>query len=93
MKIPIILKFYFLSRYQPKQFCGWLFLSYANGIPLNTLETSSYGSLNSGAQQPFNMLSLLLSADSNNTVYNSNVPGGNYYQENTIITEGYNGKL
>jgi hypothetical protein len=43
MKIPIILKFYFLSRYQPKQFCGWLFLSYANGIPLNTLETSSYG--------------------------------------------------
>jgi hypothetical protein len=26
------------------------------------------------------------SADSNNTVYNSNVPGGgNYYQENTII--------
>jgi hypothetical protein len=53
MKIPIILKFYFLSRYQPKQFCGWLFLSYANGIPLNTLETSSYGSLNSGAQQAF----------------------------------------
>jgi hypothetical protein len=29
------------------------FLSYANGIPLNTLETSSYGSLNSGAQQAF----------------------------------------
>lgn len=27
-------------------------------------------------------------------MYNSNVPGGgNYYQENTIITEGYNGKL
>jgi hypothetical protein len=47
------LKIYFLSRYQPKQFCGWLFLSYANGIPLNTLETSSYGSLNSGAQQAF----------------------------------------
>jgi hypothetical protein len=46
-------KIYFLSRYQPKQFCGWLFLSYANGIPLNTFETSSYGSLNSGAQQAF----------------------------------------
>jgi hypothetical protein len=43
MKIPIILKFYFLSRYQPKQFCGWLFLL-KHGIPLNTLETSSYGS-------------------------------------------------
>jgi hypothetical protein len=48
-------KIYFLSRYQPKQFCGWLFLSYANGIPLNTFETSSYGSLNSGAQQAFSI--------------------------------------
>jgi hypothetical protein len=78
MKIPIILKFYFLSRYQPKQFCGWLFLSYANGIPLNTLETSSYGSLNSGAAGllAYNALLLTLNADSNNTVYNSNVPGG-----------------
>jgi hypothetical protein len=91
-------KIYFLSRYQPKQFCGWLFLSYANGIPLNTFETSSYGSLNSGAQQAFLAYNAFVidpaSADSNNTVYNSNVPGGgNYYQENTIITEGYNGKL
>jgi hypothetical protein len=55
-----------------KQFCGWLFLSYANGIPLNTLETSSYGSLNSGAQQAFLAYNAFVidpaSADSNNTV-------------------------
>jgi hypothetical protein len=42
----------------------------------------------------FNFVIDPANADSNNTVYNSNVPGGgNYYQENTIITEGYNGKL
>jgi hypothetical protein len=42
-------KILFSQQVPTKQFCGWLFLSYANGIPLNTLETSSYGSLNSGA--------------------------------------------
>jgi hypothetical protein len=85
------------SQQVPTQTILWMvFLSYANGIPLNTLETSSYG-LNSGAQQAFLAYNAVIdpaSADSNNTVYNSNVPGGgNYYQENTIITEGYNGKL
>jgi hypothetical protein len=89
MKIPIILKFYFLSRYQPKQFCGWLFLSYANGIPLNTLETSSYGSLNSGAQQAFLAYNAFVidpaNADSNNTVYNSNVPGGETITKKTRL--------
>jgi hypothetical protein len=36
MKIPIILKFYSAGT-NPNN-CGWLFLSYANGIPLNTLK-------------------------------------------------------
>jgi hypothetical protein len=41
------------SQQVPTQTILWMvFLSYANGIPLNTLETSSYG-LNSGAQQAF----------------------------------------
>jgi hypothetical protein len=40
----------FLSRYQPKQLLMDIF-KLANGIPLNTF--SSYGSLNSGAQQAF----------------------------------------
>lgn len=74
------------------------FLSFANGVPLNTLENSSYGSLNNGAQQAFLAYNAYIidpvNNDSNNTVYKSNVPGsGNYYQENTINSEGYNGKL
>jgi hypothetical protein len=42
------------SQQVPTQTILWMVIfSYANGIPLNTLETSSYGSLNSGAQQAF----------------------------------------
>jgi hypothetical protein len=60
MKIPIILKFIF--QQVPTQTILWMviFLSYANGIPLNTLETSSYGSLNSGAQQASSIQCFLL---------------------------------
>jgi hypothetical protein len=88
----------FSAGINPNNSVDGYFLSYANGIPLNTLENSSYGSLNSGAQQAFLGYNAYVidpaSTDSNNTMYNSNVPGGgNYYQENTIITEGYNGKL
>jgi hypothetical protein len=60
MKIPIILIIQFSQQVPTKQFCGWFFLSYANGIPLNTLENSSYGSLNSGAQQAFLAYNALL---------------------------------
>ncbi|WP_367751991.1 OmpP1/FadL family transporter [Flavobacterium sp. WC2430] len=74
------------------------FLSYANGVPLNTLENSNYGSLDHGTQQAyFGYQGYVINpetTDSNNTQYNSNVaPGGNYYQENSIYTTGYNGKL
>ncbi|MFV5686770.1 OmpP1/FadL family transporter [Flavobacterium sp. GB2R13] len=74
------------------------FLSYANGVPLSDLRDSSYGSLNHGAQQAFLGYQGYVinpeSTNSNNTQYTSNVPaGGNYYQENTISTNGYNGKL
>jgi hypothetical protein len=43
----------FSAGTNPNNSVDGYFLSYANGIPLNTLETSSYGSLNSGAQQAF----------------------------------------
>ncbi|MFV7236347.1 OmpP1/FadL family transporter [Flavobacterium sp. ZB4R12] len=75
------------------------FLSYADGVPLNVLKNSSYGNLDHGAQQAYlgHWGYIINSADENNpnnTQYISNVPaGGNYYQENTISTNGYNGKL
>ena len=74
------------------------FLSYANGVPLDVLDNSTYGELDHGAQQAYlgyqgyviNPVTNL----PNNTQYTSNVtPGGNYYQENSIYSNGYNGKL
>jgi Outer membrane protein transport protein (OMPP1/FadL/TodX) len=74
------------------------FLSYANGIPLNVLENSNYDELGHGAQQAFlgyqGYIINPINNNPTNTNYTSNVPtGGNYYQENTITTKGYNGKL
>jgi hypothetical protein len=80
------------------------FLSYANpnpltgqsGISLNTLENSYYEDLNFIEQQAFlGFHGYIIDPDdiSNNT-YTSNVPlGGNYYQENSFESAGYNGKL
>ncbi|MEZ7507046.1 OmpP1/FadL family transporter [Flavobacterium sp. Arc2] len=88
----------FSAGTNPNNSVDGYFLNYANGVPLSTLEDSSYGSLNNGAQQAFLAYNAYIidpaSNDPNNIAYNSNVPGGgNYYQENSINTEGYNGKL
>jgi len=85
---------------------GDYFLSYANanlsrnqaGIPLSSIRNYDYFQLNYADQQAFlgyeGYLINPVSDDDNNTVYTSNVPaGGNYYHENTIKSEGYNGKL
>ena len=75
------------------------FLSYANGVPQNILENSSYGELDNGAQQAFlgyqaYVINPADNTNSNNNQYISNVtPGGNYFQENGIYSDGYNGKL
>jgi hypothetical protein len=75
------------------------FLSYANGVPLNVLDNSSYASLDNGAQQAFLgyqgfVINPVDGNNPNNTQYTSNVPaGGNYYQENIISSIGYNGKF
>jgi hypothetical protein len=74
------------------------FLSYANGVPLNVLEDSYYEDLDNGTQQAFlgyqGYVINPVGTDPNNTQYSSNVAGGgNYYQENTMYSTGYNGKL
>ena len=74
------------------------FLSYADGVPLNILEDSYYEDLDHGTQQAFlGYQGYVINPDTNdpnNTQYISNVAeGGNYYQENAIYSEGYNGKL
>lgn len=77
------------------------FLSYANGIPLSIVDGIDYyyGDLLYNEQQAYlGYKSFIINStdDSNldNTSYTSGVaPGGNYYQENSISTTGYNGKL
>ena len=76
------------------------FLSYANNgaVPLNTLESSYYENLNYGDAQAFLGYQAFLinpvTNDLNNSQYTSNVlAGGNYYQENSVATTGFNGKL
>lgn len=74
------------------------FLAYANGVPLDILQNSNYADLNHGAQQAFlgYQAYIINPVDNNsaNTLYSSNVPaGGNYYQENHITKNGFNGKL
>jgi len=75
------------------------FLSYAQGVQLNVLENSNYGELDNGGQQAFlgyqgYVINPRNPDNANNTLYDSNVtPGGNYFQENSVYSNGYNGKL
>ncbi|WP_310380162.1 outer membrane protein transport protein [Flavobacterium sp.] len=74
------------------------FLSYANGVPLSDLEDLNYEDLNNGGQQAFlayqGYVINPVTNNANNTLYTSNVAaGGDYYQENSIVSTGFNGKL
>jgi long-subunit fatty acid transport protein len=80
------------------------FLSYANpnatqgGIFLNVLENSYYEDLNYADQQAFlgyqgYVINPTDGSDANNDTYLANNSGGNYYQENSVISTGFNGKL
>ena len=82
----------------PTNSIGNYFLNYANGIPLNSFENSNYENLSHAAQQAFLAYNAYIidpaNSDPNPNEYISNIAeGGNYYQENTVITNGYNGKL
>jgi Outer membrane protein transport protein (OMPP1/FadL/TodX) len=88
----------FSAGVNPRNSVDGYFLSYANGVPLSVIKDNNYAQLDNGAQQAYlGYESYIINpvADvSNNTRYVSNVtPGGNYYQENSIYANGYNGKL
>lgn len=82
----------------PTTSIGDYFVAYANGIPLNSFADAYYENLDHASQQAFLGYKAYIIDPANNdpnpNEYISNVAeGGNYYQENTIITNGYNGKL
>ncbi len=76
------------------------FLSYANGadVTLSTLENAYFEELGFGAAQAYlgyqGYVINPVSDDPTNTLYETNVPaGGDYYQENALVSTGFNGKL
>lgn len=88
----------FSAGINPNKSIDAYFLHYANGVPLSTLENSDYEDLGHGAQQAFMGYQAYIinpvNTNSSNRLYTSNVPGGgNYFQENSIISTGYTGKL
>ena len=89
----------FSSGTNPTNSIDGYFLYYANGVPLDLVKNYNYEELNHGEQQAFLgyqgfVINSVDENDLNSTQYTSNVPpGGNYYQENEIISGGYNGKL
>ena len=75
------------------------FLSYANGVPLGTINNTNYyfDELYFNEQQAYLGYNSYIidpyTNTNNNTNYNSNVSDqGNYYQENSIHSTGYNSK-
>lgn len=75
------------------------FLSYATGVPLSVVHNGNYSDLVYNDQQAFlgyqgYIINPVNENDNNNTLYTSNVrAGGNYYQDNSTYSSGYNGKL
>jgi hypothetical protein len=70
------------------------FSSYANGIPQNVLTGNGYDFLTYKEQQAFLGLNgNLIQPTSGNQYVSAVNPNGNYYQENSIESTGYNGKL
>lgn len=83
----------FSAGTNPTNSIGNYFLSYANGVPLNVLENSFYENLSFADAQAFlGYQSYIIDPATNNT-YTSNIPVGSYYQENSFVSTGYNGKL
>lgn len=89
--------------YNPSNSISNYFLSYANpgiynsGIPVTSLEGSSFEDLDIRTQQAyFGYQGYVINVDPNNqanNTYVSNVPAGKFYQENYLQTNGYSGKL
>jgi long-subunit fatty acid transport protein len=89
----------FISGTNPYNSLGNYFVDIAQGIPLEYLTNYNYNQLYFYEQQAYlGYDTFLFDAtnpnDNNNTSYYTNIPlGGNYKQQNSTITSGYNGKI
>ncbi|MBP6557018.1 MAG: outer membrane protein transport protein [Flavobacterium sp.] len=88
----------FSAGVNPYNSIGNYFVNIAQGIPTNVLTDYNYYDLNFYEQQAYLGYDTYIFEPTvntpNNTSYYTNIPtGGNYYQENQVLTTGYNGKL
>lgn len=80
--------------YNPTNSIANYFTSYANGISENTLTTSPYKFLTYNEQQAYLGFNGYIINPEDGNQYSSAVnQNGNYYQENSIESRGYNGKI
>lgn len=80
--------------YNPTNSIANYFTSYANGIAQNTLTNNPYESLTYNEQQAYlGYNGYLINPEPNNQYSSAVNPNGNYYQENSIESRGYNGKI
>lgn len=83
----------FIAGTNPNSSISNYFLNFAQGIPESDLAFLDYQDFGFVGQQAFlGYQTYLFDPDINNT-YVSNVPAGDFYQENLIATTGYNGKI
>ena len=79
--------------YNPTNSIANYFTSYANGIPENVITSNNFTNLNYTEQQAYlGYNGYLINPGSGNQYTSAVNPNGNYYQENSIETKGYNGK-
>ena len=80
--------------YNPTNSVANYFTSYANGIAENTLTGNPYESLNYNEQQAYlGYNGYFINPEADNQYSSAVNPNGNYYQENSIESRGYNGKI
>lgn len=88
----------FSAGTNPYNSIGNYFLNFAQGVPLNVLTDLNYNQLYFNEQQAYLGFDTYMfepfMGNPNNVDYYTNIPvGGNFYQENYVNTDGYNGKL
>lgn len=87
----------FSAGVNPSNSIGNYFLNFAQGVPLSTLSGDDYYQLSFPEQQAYLGYQTYIFDPYNNTPsndqYYTNVPSGNYSQQNQVNTWGYNGKV
>ena len=79
--------------YNPTNSIANYFISYANGISENTLSSTPYDMLSYNEQQAYlGYNGYFINPTTGNQYVSAVNPNGNYYQEKSIETNGYNGK-